>query len=186
MLRIGGGEFKGRMLKMPQTKSTRPSTALFRKSIFDSCQSAITEAVVADLFAGSGILGIEALSRGAKNAYFIDLHHKPIKTIKENLSILKLESRSHVMQGDVYSLFPKIKELLDIAFIDPPYTIGLEGYQELLMFLKEHKDQFADDAHIYLEVSTQFASSLELPDAFALLKEKKSSTTTLLNLQKKK
>ena len=184
-LKIGGGEFKGRKLKMPGSGVTRPSTALLRKSIFDSCQVAISGAVVADLYAGSGILGLEALSRGALRAYFIEIHHKVAGCIKENISTLGVEDKSHLLQGDVFSHFPKIEEPLDIVFLDPPYTIGLEGYKKLLTFLEERKDQFSEGAHLYLEVASQFASSLTFPEYFALLKEKKSSTTALFHLQKK-
>jgi len=184
MLRISGGEFKGRNLKSPPTSITRPAMGLIRKSIFDSCQGEIQGAVVADLFAGSGILGLEALSRGAKRATFIEKNNKVIDCIKENVTHLDVRDKATILEGDVYALFNTLPDSIDIAFLDPPYTIGLEGYLILLNFLHDHQDQFASEAHIYLEARATHAKEIagHLPTSLSLRKEKKSSTTTLFHL----
>jgi 16S rRNA (guanine966-N2)-methyltransferase len=184
MLRVLGGEFKGRQLKMARGNATRPITASLRKSLFDSISPYIEGATVVDLFAGTGIIGIEALSRGADHAIFIDLGSLPIRAIRENIALLKLENHASVFQGDAFALFSRIQKKIDIAFVDPPYTIGVEGYKQLLALLAHHKDRFAEGGRIYLEAPTQFAASL-LPlieTSFTLHKEKRSSTTTLFHL----
>jgi len=187
MLRIASGQFKGRQLKAPPSTITRPVTGLFRKSIFDSCQSAIEDAVVADLFAGSGILGLEALSRGAKKAYFIEKDRKAIDVIEQNIALLGVKSKSQLIKGDFFRHFTKIPDKIDVAFLDPPYTIGLEGYLEILSLLMKEEEKFSQEAHIFFELSSKFATEIEnrFAKPFTIHRVKKSSTTTLLHLRKK-
>lgn len=182
-LRILGGGLKGRTIITPKVATTRPVTSSLRKSIFDSCQFFIQNACVVDLFAGSGALGLEALSRGAGYAYFIDIYPLPIRSIKENIAKLDLGAKSSVIQGNAFSLFPSLTKPIDILFLDPPYTIGLEGYLKLVELVVEHKSLIQADGHIYLESPSSFAPALKtaLLPYFALEKEKKSSTTTLFH-----
>lgn len=182
-LRILGGELKGRTIITPKVATTRPVTSSLRKSIFDSCQFFIKDACIVDLFAGSGALGLEALSRGAGFAFFIDIYPLPIRAIKENIIKLDLQSKSSVIQGNAFTLFPSLGKPVDILFLDPPYTIGLEGYMKLLQLVIQHQSVLSKDAHIYLEAPTLFAHTLKafLPQYFTLEKEKKSSTTTLFH-----
>lgn len=182
-LRILGGELKGRTIVTPKVVTTRPVTSSLRKSIFDSCQLFIKDACIVDLFAGSGALGLEALSRGAGFAFFIDIYPLPIRAIKENITKLDLHSRSSVIQGNAFSLFPSLGKPIDILFLDPPYTIGLEGYMKLLHLITQHQNVLKSDGHIFLEAPTSFAHALKafLPQHFELVKEKKSSTTTLFH-----
>jgi len=185
-LRILGGELKGRTIKTPKSDTTRPTTSFLRKSIFDSCQFFVKKACIVDLFAGSGALGLEALSRGADYAYFIDIYPLPIRTLKQNILKLDLKDKSNIIQGNAFSLLSSITKPVDILFLDPPYTIGLEGYMKLLTIILENSFIFNDDAHIYLETPALFAHTIKmnLPDFFSLQKEKKSSSTILFHLKK--
>lgn len=183
-LKILGGELKGRNIKTPGTRTTRPITSLLRKSIFDTCQFYIEEARVLDLFAGSGAIGIEALSRGAKLAYFIDNEYTAVQCIKENLLTHNLKNRSHLLDQDAFLFLEEYdKEPFDILFIDPPYPIGLAGYQKLIDLLLKSK-ALSQNSKIFLEGPTTLARSLTpiLEASFTIRRQKQSGTTTLFQL----
>lgn len=135
-LKILGGEFGGRLLKAPKGTQTRPTTSMLRKAVFDILQPQIQGAVFLDLFSGSGAMGIEALSRGAKEAVFVDSHREAIHTLRENLALLKIEAKAHVIQNDVFKALKKLQEMnlfCDIIYADPPYDRS-KLYQEILTF----------------------------------------------------
>src|SRR6185437_12636332 len=120
-LNILSGEFRGRPLKSPKGNQTRPTTALLRKSVFDSLRPYLEEAIFLDLFAGSGAMGLEALSAGAKHATFVDASREAIRCIRENISLLKVEEKTTVIQGDVLKVMKKLKSPFDVIYCDPPY-----------------------------------------------------------------
>lgn len=127
-IRIIGGELKNRELLRKGIKKefVRPTTAIVRKSIFDSL-GVIKGFTVLDLFAGSGILGIESLSRGAQKVFFIEKDKCLIENLKENLKRLDLVERSFFYNTDfersIKVLYEK-KEKFDLIFIDPPYRLS--------------------------------------------------------------
>lgn len=183
-LKILGGSLKGRNIKIPNTPSTRPVTSLLRKSIFDTCQFFIENARVLDLFAGSGAIGIEALSRGASFACFIDNGQIAIECIKENIKTLQLTAHSLILKKDAFIFLEEFdSDPFDILFIDPPYPIGLEGYQKLLTLLQK-SNALHKDSKLFLETPSPLAASLipYIKLGFDIRKEKKSSTTTLFQL----
>ena len=90
-LRVLGGKFRGRLLQSPRGSQTRPTTSMLRKAVFDILQNSIEDFRFLDLFAGSGAMGIEALSRGAKHATFVESHKDALRCINANLATLKLE-----------------------------------------------------------------------------------------------
>jgi 16S rRNA (guanine966-N2)-methyltransferase len=183
-LKILGGSLKGKDIKIPKTRDTRPVTSLLRKSMFDTCQFYIENARVLDLFAGSGAIGIEALSRGARFCLFVDLGEMQVKCIRENLEKLGLRTNSAVLREDAFKFLKEFeRDAFDIIFVDPPYPIGLEGYTNLLNLLKE---SFAvtKDSIIFLEAPSvivkQFIPILEKD--YVIRKQKKNSTTTLFQI----
>ena len=112
---------------------TRPTSDKVRQAAFNIAQHYIEEAQFLDLFAGSGAMGIEALSRGAQKATFIEKNTLALKALRDNLSDLNLNPQSTVYAGDVLSLLPKLKgETYDLIYIDPPYNKGL-GIQTLAL-----------------------------------------------------
>jgi len=138
-LKILAGEFGGRLLKAPKGSQTRPTTSMVRKAVFDILQPKIESAVFLDLFSGSGLMGIEALSRGAKQAIFIDSHYEAMRAVKENLALLKIESRAMILQIDVFKGMIKLQEMgaqCDIIYADPPYDKS-NLYLELLKFFDQ-------------------------------------------------
>lgn len=125
-MRIIAGKFKSRLIDMPKS-STRPTQDKVRESIFNIISGYPPGATVLELFAGSGSFGIEAISRGAKLAVFIDNNVNAVKTIKSNLVKLGIENDGVIVKGDVLKLIPKLysnKDRFDIIFLDPPYLKG--------------------------------------------------------------
>mgnify|MGYP002132244287 CR=1 FL=1 len=187
LLKILGGSLKGRNIKTPNTPSTRPITSLLRKSIFDSLQFCIEERRILDLFAGSGAIGLEALSRGAKFTCFIDNNPLAIHCIRENLETLGLKTSAWVIQKDAFEYLEEYeREAFDILFIDPPYPIGEEGYIKLLNLLSTSKT-LSNESKIFLEAPSQIAKSIvsTIEKFFSIKKERKTSTTLLYQLMLK-
>ena len=123
-MRVITGSARGRILKELQGMETRPTTGKVKESIFSIIQFDIEGRRILDLFAGTGQLGIEALSRGAKQCVFIDQRSDAVKLIRENLEVCGLSDRAVVRSGDAMS-YLKSGEKFDIIFLDPPYASGL-------------------------------------------------------------
>lgn len=130
-MRVISGEFGGRKLVAPDGTTTRPTTDKVRQAVFNSLGSmgVIEGATVADLYAGSGALGIEALSRGAEHCVFVERDRAALKALRENIAALDLGTRSTVHATDVMAWVPAMRNV-DIAFIDPPYAF--DGWDRLL------------------------------------------------------
>lgn len=182
-IRVLSGKFKGRYLFSPNTKDTRVATSRFKKSLFDILMPYLEGARVLDLFAGSGCLGIEALSRGAKSAVFIDMASKPIAALKKNISLLQLESQTNVFQLDAFAFLERNCDLpFDIVLLDPPYPIGEEGYTKLLNLF----DEIAKKKKESFLVSVELPKKLQKPllekafESLHLWKDRQSGSTALL------
>jgi 16S rRNA (guanine966-N2)-methyltransferase len=130
-MRVVAGELRGRRLKAPVGGATRPTTDRVREAVFSSLTSldAIVGARVADLYAGSGALGIEALSRGAVHCTFVESDRAALSAIHDNVGTLGLTGRSRIMSGNVLAMLPRLPPC-DLAFADPPY--GFDGWPRLL------------------------------------------------------
>lgn len=136
-LRIIGGQFKNRPLKTPKGPQTRPSLAILRKAVFDILQDFVLEAHVLDLFAGSGAIGIEALSRGAAKATFVDKDPQASHCIRENLKQFGIEENASLLKADVFQALEKMASkalLFDIIYIDPPYGLKHRDFKEPVLF----------------------------------------------------
>jgi 16S rRNA (guanine966-N2)-methyltransferase len=133
MIKIIGGKHRGRSIETPAGSETRPTASRAREALFnivvhadwrDDGSSPLIEARVLDAFAGSGALGIEALSRGAAHATFIDNDAHSIRTIGDNLRKVKETATAKVVRADA-SRPPPSREACDLVFLDPPYRSGL-------------------------------------------------------------
>jgi len=120
-LRIISGTLGGRFIKAPKGVATRPTASRVREAWFSALGDRVQDAAVVDLFAGSGALGIEALSRGARHVHFVESHARTLETLRRNLLALSLEDRSTVVRRDVLWFVDRIAEPFDLAFADPPY-----------------------------------------------------------------
>ena len=121
-MRVITGKARGVQLKTPDGMTTRPTSDRVKEALFSIIQFDIPTARVLDLFGGTGQLGIEALSRGAASAVFVDAGEPACRLIRENLKRTKLESDAKVIRADYLDYLKRCREKFDIIFLDPPYA----------------------------------------------------------------
>lgn len=121
-MRVITGKARGVVLKTPEGMQTRPTTDRVKEALFSIIQFDIPGCRVLDLFGGTGQLGIEALSRGAKSAVFVDASDTACKLIKENLRRTKLENDAKVVRSDYLEYLRRCNDTFDVIFLDPPYA----------------------------------------------------------------
>lgn len=124
-MRVITGSARGCRLQILEGNDVRPTTERVKEAMFSAIQFDIEGRRVLDLFAGSGQLGIEALSRGAQSAVFIDNSKKSLDVVKHNLSATRFEDRAKVISTDYMSYLSMTPDRFDIVFIDPPYSTGM-------------------------------------------------------------
>jgi 16S rRNA (guanine(966)-N(2))-methyltransferase RsmD len=134
-MRVIAGEFRSRKLKSITGAATRPTPDRLRETLFDILAPRIEGAVVVDAYAGTGAVGIEALSRGAAHAYFLEKNRHAIEVIRENLAGLAVEARATVLAGPVLVTLARVKG--DIVFLDPSYELDRE-YGLAMAILGDH------------------------------------------------
>ena len=124
-MRVITGTARGKRLRELPGLDTRPTTDRVKEGLFNIIQFDIEGRRVLDLFAGTGQLGIECLSRGAASAVFVDRRADAVKLIRENLKLTELQDRARVVAGDSMEFLRSLRERFDIVFLDPPYEAGL-------------------------------------------------------------
>ena len=125
-MRVITGTARGVKLQtLPGTDIVRPTSEKVKEAVFSSIQFDIEGRKVLDLFAGSGQLGIEALSRGAENAVFVDASSSSLDVVSKNLSATKLSHLAKLFKADYSSFLLRCTDVFDIAFLDPPYNLGV-------------------------------------------------------------
>jgi 16S rRNA (guanine966-N2)-methyltransferase len=124
-MRIVSGTLGGRRLRAPAGDATRPTSERVRESIFSILGPPDDETDVLDLFAGSGAMGLEALSRGARHVTFIDSGKHALAALRENLDVLGVSGRAKVIAGDALSILKRPAQRFRWCFIDPPYRSDL-------------------------------------------------------------
>lgn len=158
-LRIIAGKFKGRILKTPKSASTRPTQGMLREAVFNICQNEIVDARFLDLFAGSGAMGLEALSRGAAHVTFVEQNGQAIACIKENIAALQVEKLTRIIPRDASRALGLLAgEVFDLIYIDPPYDtpMDLTPMMPLLaangsLFLEERYDPKRNESNYGLK-----------------------------------
>lgn len=168
-MRVISGKYRGKKLKEFDLDSTKPTLDRVKESIFNLIQFDVDGAVVLDLFSGTGALGIEAISRGAKKTYLIDSNDKAIKIIKENLK--GVDGDYEVIKSDYLNFLSSAKQKFDIVLLDPPYKtdFGIKAI-ELLM----EKYLLNENAIIIFETSNELNFELNYP-SFEIDKRKYGS-----------
>ena len=121
-MRVISGKYKGKMINGFNINGTRPTMDRVKESLFGMIQNEINNSICLDLFAGSGSLGIEALSNGAKKCYFIDNNKEIIKILKNNLENI---DNSIIIKDDFENFLKTTNQKFDIIFLDPPYKLNL-------------------------------------------------------------
>lgn len=173
-MRVIAGTARSLPLKTPEGADTRPTTDRLKETLFNMIQPNIPGAVFVDLFSGSGGIGIEALSRGARRAYFVETAGRALECIWKNLSFTKLEDRAIVIKQDVCSALHSIKEdAVDIVFMDPPYDCGHE--QNVLAVLRDMR-YVTEDTLIIIEASLRTDFTWLSDTGFSTLREKRYKT----------
>lgn len=126
-MRVIAGSARSLKLITPSGDNTRPTQDRIKETLFNILSCEIPECYFLDMFAGSGGIGIEALSRGASKAYFIDNNKAALECVDANLKTTHLSDRAQVLKGNVLNCLSQIREEhIDIVFMDPPYQAGLE------------------------------------------------------------
>ena len=159
-MRVITGSARGRRLKELEGMETRPTTGKVKESIFSILQFDIEGRRVLDLFAGTGQLGIEALSRGAKRAVFVDHQQKACELIKENLRRTKFTAQASVVRGDYLEYLKRTKEKFDIILLDPPYA---EIFLENALNCIAEIDILRDNGIIVTERPLEKALDVQMP-----------------------
>lgn len=179
-MNIIGGKLKGKRLASCRSKSIRPAMGLVRKSIFDTLRDFVIDANILDLFAGTGIVGIEAVSRGAKSLTLIDSNRFAVKLIKKNLDLCKISAK--VICGELPEIINKLnpeKGKFNLVFIDPPY--GQSNLIEEILEKLVSKKLLEPESLISIE--SEFKSNFILPKDLKLYKERLFGNTKITILR---
>lgn len=184
-MRVIAGLAKGHRLMMPRAEGVRPTRESVREALFNILGDSVRGRVVLDLFAGSGALGIEALSRGATWAVFVDEQIGCVKAIRENLDRCGFGTRASVIQARIPEDLPKVKKAgesgFDLVFMDPPYGSGreIDALEGLLRFAL-----LRENARIVCEHARRRTSTPAIKD-FRLEKARRygDSVITFLNFE---
>ena len=165
-VRIISGQWRGRRLPVLDAEGLRPSTDRTRETLFNWLMTDVQDAKVLDVFAGSGVLGLESLSRYASDATFIEKNSQAVAQLKKNLTLLKAHAAVH--QGDALQVLAGLSQPYDLIFIDPPFQHNLVN--PTLSALQQH-GLIAEHAKIYVEQEAN-APQLVLPEGLSVLKQK--------------
>lgn len=173
-MRVIAGRARSLRLKTPQGQDTRPTTDRIKETLFNMLQREISGCIFVDLFAGSGGIGIEALSRGAAHAYFVENARAAAECIQENLNFTRFTKQATLLRQDVFSALWMIKEReADIVFMDPPYRLGLE--QQLFKALADQR-YITENTLLILEAESDKNMDFLKDSGFIIEKEKKYKT----------
>lgn len=182
-MRVIAGTARSLRLKTPENMDTRPTTDRIKETLFNMLQPYLADAVFVDLYSGSGGIGIEALSRGARHAYFVENNRNAIACITENLQFTRLMDRATILKQDALSALSGIREKeVDVIFMDPPYHCG---YEEQVLQALTGAPYVTEHTLIVIEaaLTTDFSYLDEL--GFSITKEKCYKTNKHIFCQRK-
>src|SRR4051812_32560898 len=164
-MRIIAGQFRSRVILPPEDdRTTRPITDRVKQSLFDIVTLLLEDAIVYDCFAGTGSMGLESLSRGAKRAVFFEADRSALGRLKKNIATLGVESSSAVVSGDLFKYFQttiKPAEPAGLIFLDPPYRFLKEQPERLVTLAERLADHLAADGLVVFRHDA--ADQLALP-----------------------
>lgn len=140
-MRVIAGQYRSRKLVAPSGTATRPTSDRLRETLFNVVGEMVVDSVWLDLFAGSGAVGIEALSRGARMAYFVESNSRAVRAIRENLKSLSIRERYEVQDREVVQALRALDASAveaDFCFLDPPYA-NFGAYEQTLGFISQSR-----------------------------------------------
>lgn len=178
---ISAGKFKGKKLKLPSLTSTRSTKSILKESFFNTIQFDIIDKNFFEIFGGSGSMGLEAISRGAKKAYFIEKDKNAYKILQENSQSLD-KNRCEIYLGDSFEIFERVLKEIESKtyfYFDPPFDIreGMEGIYERCFDLIEKIPQ-----ELVELIAVEHISSYKLPkniQEYKLIKTKKFGKSSI-------
>lgn len=168
-LRIIAGTFKGRLLKTPKTDATRPTQGVLREALFNICQWEIQGARFLDLFAGSGAIGFEALSRGAAHITLVEKNRQALACIQANIDLLDVRAKIEVLPLDAAAAMKRLSHPFDIVYIDPPYDTDVARLVETLL----EKELLKENALLFLEERYEKGKEAPLWKGLELIKSRR-------------
>jgi 16S rRNA (guanine966-N2)-methyltransferase len=175
-MRVIAGSAKGLQLQRVPGTGTRPIADRVKEAVFNILGNDIIDARVLDLFAGTGSVGIEALSRGARQAVFVEKQSKAIATIRSNLNTTKLQANAHVVRADVFKYLAKAPIAFDLIYIAPPQYQGL--WRETLLSLEANPGWLAPMGLAIVQIFPKELESLDLV-RLQLTEQRKYGSTLL-------
>lgn len=183
IMRVIAGSAKRLKLKTLDGQDTRPTTDRIKETLFNMISHGLSDSTFLDLFAGSGGIGIEALSRGAKKAVFVEKNPRAMAYIKENLVFTKLNDRAETMQMDVISALARLagQEKFDYIFMDPPYE---KGYEKSVLEYLAGAELLSEDGIIIVEASLHTTFEYVEKLGFSIIKCKEYKTNKHMFLEK--
>ena len=182
MMRVIAGSAKSLRLKTPAGNDTRPTTDRIKETLFNMIQNQIPGGLFIDLFSGSGAIGIEALSRGARHAYFVENAKPAIACIQENLCTTHMEDKATLLKTDVISGILSIHEReADVIFMDPPYQAG---YEEPVLEALSKAPYVTENTLLIMEADIHKDFSCVKQYGFDIIKEKTYKTNKHVFLEK--
>ncbi len=174
--KIVAGKYKGKTLKLPSMETTRSSKSIVLESFFNTLQFEVIDANFVELFSGSGSIGLEALSRGAKKIFFMERDRNALKTLEENIAQTDPKA-CEVYRGDTFAnigaVVKRLKSLGEDAYfyIDPPFSIR-EGHEDIYLNMIELIEKLPSD--VVKLIIIEHMTGLELPDTIGLYSKTKS------------
>lgn len=149
-MRVIAGKAKGRRLKSVRGPGTRPVTARAKTAFFDILQQSVVNSHFLDLFAGTGQVGIEALSRGAARVVFVEKGRVPLRAIHENLKITELEKNAEVVRANVFDFLQRRPESFHYLYVAPPQYRGL--WRQTLLLIDRTPGWLTDDGWVTVQI----------------------------------
>lgn len=176
-LRVIAGSARGRRLKLVPGDGTRPIMDRVKEALFNILRERVPDSTFLDLFAGTGSVGIEALSRGAQLARFVEKSLPAIKTIEDNLKVTELAENAEVVRRDVFEyLNQEEPEPFELVYIAPPQYKNL--WLETLVLLDENPNHVAADGYVIVQIDPQEKQAVN-PKHFAVVDERRYGNTLL-------
>jgi 16S rRNA (guanine966-N2)-methyltransferase len=193
-MHIIAGTKKHHKIATPKGKQTRPTSERLREALFNICQAYIDNARFLDLFAGSGAMGLEALSRGAGFCSFIDISRESLRCIQENIIKLEFENHTKVFSGDVFTQLKRLAkhgEQFDIIYADPPYGLPVQSkgeslcYSDLVLKIIDETNLLTPSGMFFIEEEQAYKPKIEGLQNLQLVSSRKSGRSALHQFQKK-
>ncbi len=180
-MRIITGKYKGKQLQSSKDQTIRPTTNKIKEYIFDLIHDSLEDAVVLDLFCGSGNLGLESMSRGASSVTFVDNNQGSLRVLRRNLSVVKVEEPFKIVRKDAVLFLKKNRQPFDLIFVDPPFKWNEFDKMMPLLFTEDNLTEFG---LVVMESEVSHEIQWE-SETYELLRQKKFDRSVISFLTRK-